>query len=180
MTSLLACHGFCNSVWLLSLRILPNILFTWLCTKCHSYGAFMQFITLRRRSIGSPVHAPTLWTTHLCADLSLPLSCLDSRNRSSCGIWCSSPFTPLGLIAISVLTPNGSKSFWSCPDSTIGTTPHKRRPSTKTSLSTSPGSTKSLELTTFLKNGRKITAWPAKKFLPPLSGKRLNPLFQRK
>jgi len=46
-------------------------LFIWLCTKCRFYGDFTPFTILRRRSIGSRAHAPTLWTTHLSADLSL-------------------------------------------------------------------------------------------------------------
>src|SRR5947207_8984211 len=68
--SLAECRGFCNSFWQLWLRTLPNILFIWLCTKYLYYGVFMRFTILRRRWIGSPVHGPILWTTHLCADLS--------------------------------------------------------------------------------------------------------------
>src|SRR5215468_10062558 len=68
-----ACLGFCNSVWRLWLPTLPNISFIWRYTKCLFYGVFMPFTILRRRLIGSPAHAPILLTTHLCADLSLPL-----------------------------------------------------------------------------------------------------------
>ncbi len=53
------------------------------CIKCLFCGAFMPYTIPQRRSIGSRAHVPTLWTTHLCADLSLFLSCLAFRNRSS-------------------------------------------------------------------------------------------------
>src|SRR5216683_4495882 len=79
----LECLGFCSFSWPLWWQTLPNILFIWLCTKCLSYGVFMPFTILRRRLIGLRAHAPTLSTTHLSADLSSLLSCLDFRNRSS-------------------------------------------------------------------------------------------------
>src|SRR5882762_11784808 len=63
--------GSCNSFWPLWLRTLLNILFIWLCINCLFYGVFMPFTILRRRLIGSRAHAPTLWTTRWCADLSL-------------------------------------------------------------------------------------------------------------
>src|SRR5215475_540594 len=154
MTLSLACPAFCNFSSPLWLRTLLNILFIWLCTKCLFYGIFTPFIILRRRWIGSRGHALTLWTTRLCADLSLFRSCWDSRKRSFCGTWFLSRFTRPGHTVILVPTPNGWKNSWLCPDFTTGTTLLKKRASTKILLSTFLGSTRFSELTTFLRHGR--------------------------
>src|SRR5712692_6332759 len=84
--------GFCNFSWPSWLRTLRSILFIWRSTKCLFFGVFMPFTILRKRWIGSPAHAPTLWTTHWSADLSLLLSCLDFRNRSPLRISSLSPY----------------------------------------------------------------------------------------
>jgi len=110
----------------------------------------------------------------------LLLSCLDFRNRSFWRTWFLSPFTPLGLIAISVPMRNGSNGFWLCPDIIIGTIRLKKSPSTKILRFISRGLINFLGLITFLRNGRKITAWPAKKSRPAFLGKRLNLFWERK
>src|SRR5258707_2942162 len=59
--------------------------------------------------------------------------------------------------------PDGSKSFWSCPDITIGTIRLKKRQSTRTLPFIFRGSIRFLELTTIQRHGRNVMAWTAKK-----------------
>src|ERR1700739_3450204 len=72
--------------------------------------------------------------------------------------------------------PNGSKSFWLCPDIIIGTILLKRRASTRTSLFISRGLTGFSEPITTLMCGRNVMAWTAKKFRLTFLGKPLNHL----
>src|SRR5258708_21763072 len=67
--------------------------------------------------------------------------------------------------------PDGSKSFWSCPDITIGTIRLKKRQSTRTLPFIFRGSIRFLELTTIQRHGRNAMAWTAKKLRPTFLGK---------
>ncbi len=90
------------------------------------------------------------------------------------------PARYLDALQFRLPTRNGSKSFWSCPDFITGTTLRKKRPSTRTSRFIFRGLISFLGLITFLRSGRKTTAWPATKFRRAFWGKRSNPSGERK
>src|SRR6476646_7014437 len=72
--------------------------------------------------------------------------------------------------------PDGWKNFWSCPGIITGTTPLKKRASTRTLPFIFRGSINFLELTTILTSGRNATDWTASRLRPAFCGRRLNHL----